>query len=678
MLSSDFTDDIVFKRSQKQTASRLQYHEKHAGQLDLDRTAGKSNVLTTDKQYKQTTTPEWMKHKAKRNHQMKKKRAKQKAILRQQKAYRKAKEQKRFTKTSTGELDVKIGEEVDKLKWLDFHKVAANSDGLIVNHDMKHAATETGAENHGSNQLLAELTKMTKDEFVANEFARKAGKHHGDSTKAWDASVDQGTSAVDINDEFLTKDCAMFRTEEGTDAHEALPELFHGFQHNLHDNQVKKQENLVNTTGPTTGPKRKENDSDNSNEETRRQHHYQNDLVPQIALLRPLEHKEPLDQSVLPDLNRTGTPSPKTTDPLFLNHSYLREKECPNPSREFLDNEEAIANHHVDPNHLQTLSYEIQKKTRKDAALIHRISQPFDLTLPVKNMRILKPKDFSIQYLSHCMVRDGRSPFFYHKEYRPPKVCCLGNGVPRHLYDTVPMLCKIDDPSTHSNPTWGTWKVPRTIVIRDFRSKQEAEKFASVNRITNIFPGASIPTLHKKSNMDRSKDLKNNALMKGMKKKKLSKKEKKAKKLKEKKELAEEEERKKQKQLEEDLARTALLDSNKIIPREVSTTINDYGVVKARTWYKDEGVLVLENGKVLGICNSNPCWVPASDFEPIEELQGHYILQANWGRGKWRALDRNGRTLVFKVPRRPVEEGKVEVVVEERQEEAVEKTEEQG
>jgi hypothetical protein len=34
--------------------------------------------------------------------------------------------------------------------------------------------------------------------------------------------------------------------------------------------------------------------------------------------------------------------------------------------------------------------------------------------------------------------------------------------------------------------------------------------------------------------------------------------------------------------------------------------------------------------------------------------------------------------LVFKVPRRPVEEGKVEVVVEEQQEEAVEKTEEQG
>ena len=80
----------MFKRSQKQTASRLKYHEKHAGQLDLDRTAGKSNVLTTDKQYKQTTTPEWVKQKAKRTHQMKKKRAKQKAILRQQKAYRKA------------------------------------------------------------------------------------------------------------------------------------------------------------------------------------------------------------------------------------------------------------------------------------------------------------------------------------------------------------------------------------------------------------------------------------------------------------------------------------------------------------------------------------------------------------------------------------------------------------
>ena len=84
---------------------------------------------------------------------------------------------------------------------------------------------------------------------------------------------------------------------------------------------------------------------------------------------------------------------------------------------------------------------------------------------------------------------------------------------------------------------------------------------------------------------------------------------------------------------------------------EVSLTINDYGVVLARKWHDDECVLILKNGKVLGICREDPCWVPACEFKPIEEMQGHYVLQASWARGKWRALDRNGESLIFKVPR---------------------------
>ena len=117
--------------------------------------------------------------------------------------------------------------------------------------------------------------------------------------------------------------------------------------------------------------------------------------------------------------------------------------------------------------------------------------------------------------------------------------------------------------------------------------------------------------------------------------------------------MEEEEKREKAIQLEQERAHAALLESNKIPPREISTTINDYGVVLARTWHEEEAILVLENGKVLGIHDKNPCWVPACKFSPVKELEGHYILQASWARGKWRALDRSGRSLIFKIPHVP-------------------------
>ena len=607
--SSETSDHVVFKSEDKQAKTRRKWLRKQAGILDTERTQGKKNVLNTPATFKQTKTPKWMIKKANRIKKTKEKRDKQKAILRQQKAYRKAKAQK----LDDGSLATETGEAVANLKFLDFHQAFANSNGLIVHHDMKQLGKD-GTSGSVNNALLAELHKMTKDEYVASEFARKVGEKAVDSSKVWEADVDKGDSTANIKEEELVVD------DDGN-AYESLPELFHGFHHN-----VVKQNN-------------------NTTEES-------------LLLLSPLqqaelEQKEKEKDRITTDiqlphnlLTETGSNLPNLTPP---NSTSKRRKrsESVNPFPEFME-DEPIANHHVDPGKLQTLSFTEQRQKRKQ--MQSNVSkQPFDMSLPVKNMRILKPQDFSICYLSHCTVRDGRSPFFYHQEYKPPKYCCLGNGKPRHTFSTIPMLCKNADPTTHSNPTWGEWNVERTIVIRDFVSEEEACMFAAQNRITNIFPGAQIPKLHKAK--APKPHASNNALMKGVKKKKKTKAEKKAAKLAAKIAAEEEAQRIADEKAAEEKEEVDARPKFKSAHVEVSLTINDYGVVLARKWHDDECVLILKNGKVLGICREDPCWVPACEFKPIEEMQGHYVLQASWARGKWRALDRNGESLIFKVPR---------------------------
>ena len=630
--SSEQSDHVVFRSEQKQAHQRRKWLRKHAGDLDLDRKSGKTNVLNTDKVFKQTKTPEWMIKKAKRKKKTKANREKQKAILRQQKAYRKAKAQK-LDDTS---LTTAMGEEVSNLKFLDFHQAVG---GKVVHDDIKDVGKEGGASTL-SNSLLAELHKMTKDEYVASEFARKAGEsgNKDDSSKVWEDNVDV---AIHIKDEELEGDLHL---DENGNAYEVLPELFHGFQHNIgtenkqQQQQQQQQQEQQHAIHETTTQ-----DAVEEKEKQQQEKEMQNNMKLNINSLPETS----LNSHLLPIIVTPGGTT--LTKSEYIRRERRKRSDSFNPEPEFIPGtEEAIANHHYDPSKLQTLSYTEQRHLR-NKKLMDSLDQPFDMTLPVKNMRVLKPENFSILYLSHCTVRDGRSPFFYHPEYQSrPKICCLGNGKPRHTFATVPMLCKVTDPVAHSNPTWGEWKVNRTTVIRDFVSREEACMFAAQNKIKNIFPGAVIPKLQKK-NVSKP-HASNNALMKGVKKKRLTKADKKALKLQAKKEAEEEAQRLADEKAAEDAAAEAAAERAKPAHVEVNLKINDYGVVKARTWHEDECVLVLENGRVLGIRRQDPCWVPASNFLPILEMEGRYILQANWARGKWRALNRDGESLIFKIP----------------------------
>ena len=611
MLSSDISDHVVYKRADKHAAARKKWNTRKAGKLDLERTAGKSNVLTEEKALKKVTKPQWMINKEKRKQKMKARKAKNKAIMRQQKAYRKAIAQK-MAKTSLGTKD---GEEISNLSWLEFCQ----------------AESKIGTDN----TLITELKSMTTSNYTADKFARKAGNAHTSSTAVWEETIDQGHSSVSVNDAELLE--SKYETDENGVKYAPLPELFHGFKHTLErveggddDSAPGGNEGSDEKRGPQSQEQDGEDDVEVKDDDDRRRK-------------RTTTTTTPVDTN-FPEI---GTPDKSAT----MRAARRERSESINPMPEFTD-EESIANHHVDLAKLHSLTYTEQRHRReeKKEAMSNRA---FDMTLPVKNMRVLKPQDFSIRYLSHCMVRDGRSPFFYHREYRPPVSCCLGKGEPRHTFETVPMLCKVADPTVHHNPTWGNWNVERLQVIRDFFSREEACMFAAENRITNIFPGAEIPRLQKKKVV--APHASNNALMKNVKKKKLTREEKRAAKLKAKKEVEDEKRRIAEDKAAKEAAEEAKAASGKA-HKEVSLTINDYGVVKARTWHDDEIVLVLENGRVLGVTHKNPAWVPAAEFAPIEEMKGHYVLQASWARGKWRAINRNGESLLFAVPR-PAKEG---------------------
>ena len=693
MISSDLSDPINFQKSDPHSEKRRKWHTKNAGRLDLRHRAGEKTIFSEEKVYRQAKTPQWLLDKRKRTKNRRKKARKEKnaAIYHRQQAYRRAKQQ--YAQGAASGND-----EIANLTWLQFNSVATSTEDGSGSNLSPNGNTENSDANTSINKLL----KLTSDEYTAAEIARKAGHSNiakGSAEKLWEAEIDTGAleeGAVErAAGELTDKTPCKIREEvgDGTFIEEgdpdglnaALPELFHGFVHSKSISKFRSKEEV-------------EEDKLKRKEEAERRKRIE---LSRLESQKTLSTKLPVIESQGEKLEQGDQITrvfreEKTESELMRikeaeaarraeeNHvkRVQREKELlidearqrKAEQKEVEEERNTAKRSTTITGGLTVLSFTEQRTLRRKRNLQRsggRGVTTFDLSLPGK-MRVLKPDDYQVRYLSHCTVQQSGQDcaYCYHPKYTPPRQCCLGGGEVRHNYDMVPMLIKYADPTHFENNTWGKWSVPKCTIIQSFVSRDEALEFARVNKILNVFPTeegrmakakeeredvVTVPKGNKsklrrgrRTSSDGGKLLDEKAKKKAARKaaKKRAKQEAAAKAAKDAEAIAALEARKEKLRLKEIEA----LKMNIASPPKQHAL----GLETKRLWAEDECVVLLHNGRLLSCVRSNVSCIPAGAFDEVKGLEDFFMVQIGFSNGEWFALDRDGRSHKVVVERRGI------------------------
>ena len=714
MINSELSDAVNFRTGDPHADKRRKWHTKNAGKLDLKHRAGEKTVFSEEKVYRQAKTPQWVLEKRARKKEKRAKVRKDKnaAIYHRQQAYRRAKQQ--YLK---GEISGPDGEDVANLSWLDFHTSTTSPQPTAI------ANAPATATPGGKSPPISALLKLTSDEYVAAEMARKAGHSSaakGDAEKFWEQEIDSGAleqGAVEraagelVTGESKANAAAVNSAPTGDDGggggddaddadpeglHAALPELFNGFVHSKSISKFRSKDEV-------NAAKRKL--KQDAKRTRRAEQERQNDsasstpspsplqLLPTLSSsLREQHPEDHADQvkrvfrEVETDAERMRRKEAEAAQVVEAHHALHVEQERKRVSeaerQRRVEQQELERETHLAkspsastaiPGGLTVLSFTEQRALRRKKVLQRsggRGVTTFDLSLP-GNMRVLKPDQYQVRYLSHCTVQEDseHSAFSYHPLYDPPLQCCLGGGAVRHTYVTLPMLVRDADPTLHENNTWGAWSVARCTVIRTFVSREEAVEFAKVNKVNDVFPTEeSVMAERKKRDAEEapgvSGSLVNKAKMKRSRKKAVTgtaaekkaakKAAKRAAKKRAKNKAAAEAAKLAAEQsalnVRREKARLAELDAKARLQKS-PPKVHALGRETERLWVEDECVVLLHNGRVLSHVHAKASCMPAGAFEAVHAIHDYFVVQIGCTNGKWSALDRDGAWHKFTVDR---------------------------